>query len=114
MSGCKCWLYAGSACSCSPEGGGEGGCWALRRRVPLHSSTWPLGNPPATPAGPLHPTTTPLLSACTIPLHAPLHVLALWMTPLCSAVRGLSNYMFHEAQRLAKEEVQKGHDKFDG
>ncbi len=32
----------------------------------------------------------------------------------CSAVRGLSNYMFHEAQRLAKEEVQKGHDKFDG
>ena len=32
----------------------------------------------------------------------------------CSAVRGLSNYMFHEAQRLAKEEVQKGQDKFDG
>lgn len=31
-----------------------------------------------------------------------------------AAVRGLSNYMFHEAQRLAKEEVQKGHDKFDG
>lgn len=31
-----------------------------------------------------------------------------------SAVRGLSNYMFHEAQRLAKEEVQKGRDKFDG
>jgi hypothetical protein len=29
-------------------------------------------------------------------------------------VRGLSNYMFHEAQRLAKEEVQKGQDKFDG
>ncbi|KAL4423768.1 hypothetical protein ABPG75_001069 [Micractinium tetrahymenae] len=31
-----------------------------------------------------------------------------------AAVRGLSNYMFHEAQRLAKEEVQKGNDKFDG
>lgn len=34
--------------------------------------------------------------------------------PARSAVRGLSNYMFHEAQRLAKEEVQKGNDKFDG
>ncbi|KAI3432687.1 hypothetical protein D9Q98_004230 [Chlorella vulgaris] len=31
-----------------------------------------------------------------------------------AAVRGLSNYMFHEAQRMAKEEVQKGNDNFDG
>ena len=30
------------------------------------------------------------------------------------AIRGLSNYMFFEAQRLAKEEVQEGNDKFDG
>ena len=30
------------------------------------------------------------------------------------AIRGLSNYMFHEAQRMAKEEVQQGNDKFDG
>jgi len=32
----------------------------------------------------------------------------------CSAVRGLSNYMFFEAQRLAKEEIEQGKDKFDG
>ena len=32
----------------------------------------------------------------------------------CRAIRGLSNYMFHEAQRMAKEEVQQGNDKFDG
>jgi hypothetical protein len=31
-----------------------------------------------------------------------------------SAVRGLSNYMFFEAQRLAKEEIEQGKDKFDG
>jgi hypothetical protein len=35
-------------------------------------------------------------------------------SPLCSAVRGLSNYMFFEAQRLAKEEIEQGKDKFDG
>lgn len=32
----------------------------------------------------------------------------------CRAVRGLSNYMFHEAQRMAQEGVQRGDDKFDG
>ena len=33
----------------------------------------------------------------------------------CRAVRGLSNYMFVEAQRMATEQVQgKGADKFDG
>lgn len=48
-------------------------------------------------------------------LRRPCACLAASLGPLpCSAVRGLSNYMFHEAQRLAKEEVQKGHDKFDG
>ncbi|KAK9823938.1 hypothetical protein WJX72_006512 [[Myrmecia] bisecta] len=31
-----------------------------------------------------------------------------------AAFRGLSNYMFHEAQRMAKEEVAQGRDKFDG
>jgi hypothetical protein len=31
-----------------------------------------------------------------------------------AAVRGLSNYMFFEAQRMAKEEIQDGNDKFDG
>ena len=31
-----------------------------------------------------------------------------------SAVRGLSNYMFFEAQRMAKEEIEKGNDRFDG
>ncbi|KAH7621743.1 hypothetical protein Ndes2526B_g02560 [Nannochloris sp. 'desiccata'] len=31
-----------------------------------------------------------------------------------AAVRGLSNYMFFEAQRLAKEEIEQGKDKFDG
>ena len=38
------------------------------------------------------------------------------MTPWAcySAVRGLSNYMFFEAQRMAKEEIQKGNDDFNG
>lgn len=31
-----------------------------------------------------------------------------------AAIRGLSNYMFFEAQRMAKEEVQDGHDTLDG
>lgn len=32
----------------------------------------------------------------------------------CRAIRGLSNYMLFEAQRLSKEEVEEGKDKFDG
>lgn len=31
-----------------------------------------------------------------------------------AAIRGLSNYMFFEAQRMAKEEVQDGNDTLDG
>jgi hypothetical protein len=48
-----------------------------------------------------------------VPLPVPL--LTSWSLSLaCRAARGLSNYMFFEAQRLAKEEVQQGNDKFDG
>jgi hypothetical protein len=52
-----------------------------------------------------------LLAVTVLPRQPPPRPLFL---PARSAVRGLSNYMFHEAQRLAKEEVQKGNDKFDG
>lgn len=31
-----------------------------------------------------------------------------------AAIRGLSNYMFFEAQRMAKEEGQNGNDTLDG
>lgn len=31
-----------------------------------------------------------------------------------AAIRGLSNYMFFEAQRMAKEEIQQGQDNQDG
>jgi len=37
-----------------------------------------------------------------------------WWVVYCRAIRGLSNYMLFEAQRLSKEEVEEGKDKFDG